>query len=83
MGEELVADFPEMELGALPPLGSLLGAPILVDPEVMANETVVVAAGSQTESVRARVDDLFRDEDVRVVEISRHPEEQEPMRTEA
>lgn len=77
---EVAADFPDMELGALPPIGSLLGAPLLVDPEVMTHETVVVAAGRQTESVRARVDDLFRGEDVRVVEISRHPEEEEAHR---
>ena len=75
--EELAADFPGLELGALPPLGSLLGDRMLVDPEVMVHETVVAAAGTQTESVRARVEDLFKDEDVRVVQISRHPEEEQ------
>ncbi len=29
--EELQQDFPDVELGALPPLGSLLGAPVYVD----------------------------------------------------
>ena len=71
-----------MELGARPPLGSLLGAPLLVDPEVMSHDTVLVAAGTQTESVRARVDDLLKDEDVRVVPISRHPEEEAHLRAE-
>jgi Ala-tRNA(Pro) deacylase len=80
--EEVAADFPDMELGALPPLGSLLGAPLLVDPEVMSHDTVLVAAGTQTESVRARVDDLLKDEDVRVVPISRHPEEEAHLRAE-
>ena len=75
--EELAADFPGLELGAIPPLGSLLGAPMLVDPEVMVHEMVVAAAGTQTGSVRARLEDLFKDEDVRVVAISRHPEEEE------
>jgi prolyl-tRNA editing enzyme YbaK/EbsC (Cys-tRNA(Pro) deacylase) len=78
--EEVAADFPGVELGALPPLGSMFGgAPLLVDPEVMTHETVVVAAGTQTESVRARVEDLLAGEDVRVVQISRHPEEEEEL----
>ena len=47
------------ELGALPPLGSLVQAPVYVDPEVMAHDTVVFAAGSQTESVKIRPEDLF------------------------
>src|SRR5262249_28926271 len=29
--EELLRDFPDFELGTLPPLGSLLGAPLFVD----------------------------------------------------
>ena len=45
--EELRRDFPDFELGALPPLGSLLGAPLYVDQEVLQHETVVFAAGSR------------------------------------
>jgi Ala-tRNA(Pro) deacylase len=75
--EEIATDFPEMELGSIPPLGSLFQSSMLVDPEVLTHETVVIAAGRQTESIRARVEDLLKDEDVRVVEISRHPEEED------
>jgi prolyl-tRNA editing enzyme YbaK/EbsC (Cys-tRNA(Pro) deacylase) len=60
--EELERDFPAFELGALPPLGSLLGAPAYVDPEVLDHETVVFAAGAQNQSVKARIEDLLRDE---------------------
>ena len=49
---ELQADFPGYELGALPPLGSLLGVPLLVDPEVLSHETVLFAGGLETESIR-------------------------------
>lgn len=73
--EELVRDFPDYQLGALPPLGSLLGAPLYVDPEVMSHETVVFAAGKQTESVKMRTEDLFGNQPVTVVPVSRHPEE--------
>jgi Ala-tRNA(Pro) deacylase len=60
--EELRRDFPDIELGALPPLGSLLGAPLFVDQEVLRHETVVFAAGSQTESVQLKTADLLRHE---------------------
>lgn len=73
--EELARDFPDFELGALPPLGSLLRAKVYVDPEVMDHDTVVFAAGSQTESVKIRTEDLFRDEPVTVAPLSRHAEE--------
>jgi Ala-tRNA(Pro) deacylase len=73
--EELTRDFSDYELGALPPLGSLIRAHVYVDPEVMAHDTVVFAAGSQTESVKVRTEDLFRGEPVTVAPLSRHPEE--------
>ena len=49
--DELQRSFSECELGALPPLGSLLGAPVFVDPEVLEHDTVMFAAGTQTQSV--------------------------------
>jgi prolyl-tRNA editing enzyme YbaK/EbsC (Cys-tRNA(Pro) deacylase) len=73
--QELEKAFPGFELGALPPLGSLLGAAVYVDPEVMAHETLVFAAGTQTESVRAKTADLFRDQQVTVLPLARHADE--------
>src|SRR5260370_1266226 len=49
--EELRRDFPDIELGALPPLGSLLGAPLYVDQEVLPHETVVISARGTCRSV--------------------------------
>jgi Ala-tRNA(Pro) deacylase len=73
--EEVERDFPDYELGALPPLASLVKVPTYVDPEVMKHDTVVFAAGSQTESVRGRTEELFRDEDITVVPLIRDLEE--------
>ncbi len=78
--DEIERDFPGYELGAIPPLGSLLGLPALVDPEVMEHETVVFAAGAQTESVSAKAAELFRDEKITLVPLTRHPEDEEPKR---
>jgi Ala-tRNA(Pro) deacylase len=68
---ELVADFPGYELGALPPLGSLLGVPLLVDPEVLGHQTVLFAAGTETESIRVRAGELFRDEPLTLRQLTR------------
>jgi Ala-tRNA(Pro) deacylase len=73
--DELEREFPAYELGALPPVGSILGLPAYVDPEVLEHETVVFAAGTQTESVKVRTAELFRDEPISVVPLTRRPEE--------
>jgi len=57
--EELGRDFPDYELGALPPLGALLRAQVHVDPEVLGHDSVTFAAGSQTESVKMQTQELF------------------------
>jgi Ala-tRNA(Pro) deacylase len=73
--EELRRDFPDIELGALPPLGSLLGAPLYVDREVLQHETVVFAAGSQTESVQIRTADLLQHEQVTPLPLIKHADD--------
>ncbi|HEV8274915.1 MAG TPA: YbaK/EbsC family protein [Streptosporangiaceae bacterium] len=73
--QELRRDFPHIELGALPPLGSLLGAPLFVDQEVLQHETVVFAAGSQTESVQVRTADLLRHEQVTALPLIKDADE--------
>jgi Ala-tRNA(Pro) deacylase len=69
--EEIEKDFPGYELGAMPPLGSLHGTPTYVDSEVMRHDTVVFAAGAQTESVKVRTEDLFRNEPVTIAPLTR------------
>lgn len=69
--DELERDFSIYELGALPPLGSLVDAPTYVDPEVMAHDTIVFAAGTQAESVKVRTESLFRDEAITIAPLTR------------
>jgi prolyl-tRNA editing enzyme YbaK/EbsC (Cys-tRNA(Pro) deacylase) len=73
--QEILRDVPGIELGSLPPLGGLLRAHAYVDPDVMKHETVVFAAGAQTESIKARTEDLFRSEQVTVARLTRQVEE--------
>jgi len=60
----------------MPPLGGLMKAHAYVDPEVMRHETVVFAAGVQTESIKARTEDVFRDEAVTVAKLTKDFAEQ-------
>jgi Ala-tRNA(Pro) deacylase len=78
--DELQRDFAGYELGALPPLGTLLGAKVYVDPEVLRHDVVAFAAGSQTESVRIRTEDLFAREQVINTPLIRQQERgEDPM----
>ena len=70
---ELGSDFPQFELGAIPPLQSLLGCPAYVDPEVMEHVTVVFAAGSHTQSVKMPTAALFGDQEITITSLSRRP----------
>jgi Ala-tRNA(Pro) deacylase len=67
--EELGRDFASYQLGALPPLGTLLGSQLFIDPEVLGHDLVVFAAGTQTESVRIRTRELFASEQVTTVPL--------------
>jgi Ala-tRNA(Pro) deacylase len=76
---EIEQDLPEVDLGALPPLGSLFAMPTYVDPEVLRHETVVFAAGTQERSLRARVDDVFREEPIEVAPMVRTGDEDQEL----
>jgi Ala-tRNA(Pro) deacylase len=67
--EELARDFPGYQLGALPPLGTLLGSQLFIDPEVLEHDLVVFAAGTQTESVRMGTRELFGGEQITTVPL--------------
>ena len=57
--EELGRDFPEFELGAVPPVGGPPGR-VLVDRKVAALEAVVLEAGAHDQSIKLETADLVR-----------------------
>lgn len=69
--DEVERDFPEYELGALPPLPSLLHVPVVIDPLVLAHQKITFAAGRQHESVEAAADEVFTGASVTLAPISR------------
>lgn len=68
---EVAEDFPEYELGALPPIPSLLHVPVVIDPSVLSHQQVTFAAGSQHASVQADTDEVFTGASVTIAPIAR------------
>jgi Ala-tRNA(Pro) deacylase len=73
--EELGRDFPDYELGALPPLGALLEAQVCVDPEVLGHDSVTFAAGTQTKSVKMQTQELFGTGGFSTVSLVKRPDQ--------
>jgi Ala-tRNA(Pro) deacylase len=66
--DDLRRDYPEFELGAVPPIGGRPD-PVLIDAQLAQLEQVVFEAGSHEESIRMRADDLVRLSGARVVDL--------------
>jgi Ala-tRNA(Pro) deacylase len=56
---ELADAYPMFELGAVPPVGGPAGDRTIVDDRLATRDTVVIAAGSHSKSVRMRTQDLL------------------------
>ena len=56
---ELVLAYPMYELGAVPPFGVPAGDRVLFDRRLAQRDTVVLEAGSHTESLRLKTSDLL------------------------
>jgi Ala-tRNA(Pro) deacylase len=67
--EELRDEYPEFELGAVPPFGGTHEDPVVVDQRLAERQTVVLEAGSHEESVRVTVVDLLRVTHAEVADI--------------
>lgn len=67
--DELARDYPEFELGAVPPFGGAAGDRVLVDSRVAKQRSVVLEAGSHERSVRLETADLLRLTEGEIVDI--------------
>lgn len=64
---ELARDYPEFELGAVPPIGGTRHDRVFVDSRLARRDSVVIEAGSHEQSLRIGMPDLLR---VSAAEIS-------------
>jgi Ala-tRNA(Pro) deacylase len=67
--EDLQRDYPEFELGAVPPVGGR-SDPVIIDPKVTARTSIVIEAGSHDASLRIEAADLVRAAGATVTDIS-------------
>ncbi len=58
--DEFSGRFPECEIGAMPPFGSLFGLPVFVDPALEKDEYVYFNAGNHMQTVRLKYEDFAR-----------------------
>jgi Ala-tRNA(Pro) deacylase len=69
--EALAREYPEFELGAVPPLGGARRERVLLDTKLSERDSVVVEAGSHDESVRLKTADLVRLTQAEIADICR------------
>jgi Ala-tRNA(Pro) deacylase len=67
--EQLARDYPEFDLGAVPPIGGARRDRVVVDRRLAERDSVVLEAGSHEESVRIPTGDLLRVTEAEVVDI--------------
>lgn len=67
--DEIERDYPEFELGAVPPLGAMVHTPLIVDEKIIDHDEIIFAAGTQDESVKVKTRDLFESANMRVADI--------------
>ena len=71
--DEFASTFPDCEVGAMPPFGNLYGVPVVVDKALAEDETIVVQAGTHTDTLSLKYRDFARLVQPTVAEFTRHP----------
>jgi Ala-tRNA(Pro) deacylase len=69
--DDMKRDYPDFDLGAVPPFGGREGDRVIVDSRLAARDSVVLEAGSHERSVRLKAVDLVRLTHAEVSDISR------------
>jgi Ala-tRNA(Pro) deacylase len=67
--EELARDYPDFEIGAVPPFGGATRDRVLVDVRLTEQHSIVLEAGSHDRSVRLETADLLKLTKAEVVDI--------------
>lgn len=66
---EMEADFPNYELGAVPPFGELMQNRELVDQRLLEHDKIVCTAGARNRSLLVGIGDVVRLADAQVVDL--------------
>ena len=66
----LARDYPEFDLGAVPPIGGSRKEPVVMDSQIAERESIVLEAGSHEESIRVAREALIKLTGAKVADIS-------------
>lgn len=67
--DEMSRDFPDFELGAVPPLSGLLGLDGYIDRRLVGHDTVIFNAGSHTASIKMSMHDFLNIGELSIVDV--------------
>lgn len=67
--DALRRDYPEFELGAVPPMGGAHGDRVILDTRLAELDTIVLEAGSHDESIRIPTNELIRLTQAQIADI--------------
>ena len=70
--EECGRMFPDCEVGALPPFGSLYGLPTIIDTSLTEDEQIVFEGNTHHEAIRMKFDDFFQLEKPQIATLACH-----------
>lgn len=74
--EEMSAEFPNYDLGAVPPLGELFDAPVYLDQQLENADEIIFAGGSHSDSIKMSGEDFLKLVRPVVADLARGPEEE-------
>jgi Ala-tRNA(Pro) deacylase len=66
----LARDYPEFDLGAVPPIGGSRSEPVVMDSRIAERDTIVLEAGTHEESIRVAREALVQLTGAKVADIS-------------
>ncbi len=56
--EEMSENFPQFDIGAIPPIGELFGLPVYIDKRLLDRDNIIFSGGTHTDSIKMKVKDL-------------------------
>jgi Ala-tRNA(Pro) deacylase len=71
--DEFAANFPDCEVGAIPPFGNLYGLPVYVDRSLTADDQIIFPAGTHTTTLTVAYPDFARLVEPVVLDFARTP----------
>ncbi len=69
--DEMNTEFPDLDLGAVPPLGELFGAPVYLDQELEQATEIIFAGGTHRDSIKMSGEDFLKLTRPEVVDLVR------------